>query len=306
MTSPLVWLPFDPALLGDVPDSDSLRYQVVTGTDPVPDGVEEVEFFVPPVQPPPLTGAAIASMTSLKVIQSMSAGIDRLHGQVPDTVVLCNARGVHNTATAEQAVTLTLAAQREVAEFAEHQRAGRWAPRHSRGLGDKRVLLVGYGSIGESIEARLAGFEAELVKVARTARPGVHGWDELPDLVPTADVIILVVPLTSQTRGLVDAAFLRRMKPDALLVNVARGPVVDTMALVEACADGRIRAALDVTDPEPLPEDHPLWTTPGVLITPHVGGDTDAEAPRLRRLIQQQLIRFAAGEPMVNQIDGEY
>lgn len=302
MTS-LVWLPFDPSHLGDVPDT--LRYEVVTGLDPLPATVAEVEFFVPPLTRG-VTAEVIDAMTSLQVLQTTSAGVDVVRDLVPEAVTLCNAKGVHNTATAEHAVTLTLAAQRAITEFADHQAAGSWAPRHTPGLGEKTVLIVGYGSIGKSIAARLDGFEAEVVKVARSARPGVHGWEELPDLLPAADVVILIVPLTDQTRGLVDADFLGRMKTGALLVNVARGPVVDTDALLAACESGRIRAAIDVTDPEPLPPGHPLWAAPNLLLTPHVGGDTDAEAGRLRWLIVEQLNRFAAGEPLLNVITGAY
>ncbi|MFT4262547.1 MAG: 2-hydroxyacid dehydrogenase [Nocardioides sp.] len=300
----LVWLPIDPADLGELPGD--LAYEVVRSTDPVPPGAENVELWVPPSQPPAAYEAAFAAMASLQVVQTMSAGIDSVKGLVPDGVALHNARGVHDTATAEHAVALTLAAQRAIPVFAEQQGAGAWKQFHTPGLGDKTVLIVGYGSIGRAIARRLEGFEADVVKVARTARDGVHGLGELPALVPRADVVILMTPLTDTTRGMVGAEFLSWMRPGALLVNVARGPVVDTDALVEACAAGRIRAAVDVTDPEPLSADHPLWRTPNVLVTPHVGGDTDAEAVRLHRLLREQLTRFAAGEPLVNEITGDY
>ena len=158
---------------------------------------------------------------------------------------------------------------------------------------------MGFGSIGRAIARRLRGFECEVVAVARTAREvdgvPVHPVDALPELLPDADVVILIVPLTSATRGMVDAAFLARMRDGALLVNVARGPVVDTDALLAECASGRLRAALDVTDPEPLPADHPLWRTDGVLISPHVGGNTTAFLPRARRLVAEQVQRHRAG-----------
>ncbi len=171
---------------------------------------------------------------------------------------------------------------------------------------DRRVLVVGYGAIGAAIEARLRAFECEVVRVARTARDGVHAIAELPELLPTADVVILIVPLTSETRGLVDAGFLAAMKQDALLVNLARGAVVVTDDLLAALHDGRVRAALDVTDPEPLPADHPLWDAPGVLISPHAGGASTAMWPRAHRLVREQLARFVAGEPLVNVMTGEY
>jgi phosphoglycerate dehydrogenase-like enzyme len=173
-------------------------------------------------------------------------------------------------------------------------------------LADSRVLIVGYGAIGEALERRLAGFEVEVTRVARTPREGVHGYDALPGLLPDADVVVLIVPLTAQTLGMVDASFLARLRDGALLVNVARGGVVDTDALVSELGSGRIAAALDVTDPEPLPPGHPLWSCPNLLLTPHVGGASSAMEPRAHRLVRDQLARFAAGEPLVNVMSGDY
>jgi phosphoglycerate dehydrogenase-like enzyme len=153
------------------------------------------------------------------------------------------------------------------------------------------------------VEHRLAGFEVTLLRVARSSRDGVAGLDELPDLLPQADVVVLTVPLSTQTRGMVDAAFLARMRDGALLVNVARGAVVDTDALLDELSTGRLQAALDVTDPEPLPADHPLWRAPGLLLTPHVGGNTSAFLPRALRLVREQLRRHVAGEPLANIVD---
>lgn len=172
-------------------------------------------------------------------------------------------------------------------------------------LADKHVLIVGYGAIGGAIEDRLTPFEvARVTRVARSARTTergpVHPLTELPELLPEADVVIMVTPLTEDTRGLVNAEFLARLKDGALLVNVGRGPVVDTKALLAELESGRITAALDVTDPEPLPQEHPLWQAPGVLISPHVGGPTSAFLPRAKRLLAAQLTRFAAGEPLEN------
>ncbi len=177
-----------------------------------------------------------------------------------------------------------------------HEWAFQWLP----ALADKRVLLVGHGAIGAAIEARLAPFEVEVVRVARTTRDGVHAIDALPALLPDADVVILCLPLTESSRGLVDAEFLARMRRGALLVNVARGAVVVTDDLVAALHEGRIRAAVDVTDPEPLPADSPLWSAPGLLISPHVGGASSAMWPRAHRLVRDQLHRYAAGEPLRN------
>ena len=304
MTDPLVWLPFDPAELGDVPTG--LRYEVVDPMRHVPDSVGDVEFYVPPYNMGPRIGDVLPRMSSLRVIQTMSAGVDNVRDLVPAGVTLCNGRGIHDTSTAELTLALVLAALRGLPRFVRQQDAGEWRAGFEQSLADKRVLLVGYGAIGSAIEARLLPFECEVVRVARSARDGVHAIDELPTLVPTADVVVLIVPLTAETRGLVDAAFLDRMKDGALLVNVARGPVVVTDDLVAALSTGRIAAALDVTDPEPLPADHPLWRAPNVLVSPHVGGASSAMWPRAYRLVRQQLERFAAGEQLANVMSGEY
>jgi phosphoglycerate dehydrogenase-like enzyme len=304
VSEPLVWLPFDPAELGEPPPG--LRYEVVDPRRHVPDSVGEVAFYVPPYQMGSQAGAALAQMTSLRVVQTLTAGVDNVRGRIPSGVTLCNGRGIHDTSTAELALALTLAGLRGLPRFVRQQDAHEWRSRFEDSLADKRVLLVGYGAIGSAIEARLRPFECEVVPVARRARDGVHAIEELPDLLPTADVVVLIVPLTAATRGLVDAAFLDRLGDGALLVNVARGAVVVTDDLVGALAGGRIRAALDVTDPEPLPSDHPLWAAPNVLITPHVGGASSAMWPRAYRLVRRQLERFVAGEPLANVMTGEY
>ena len=305
VTEPLVWLPFDPALLGDPPAG--LRYEVVVPEEgEVPASVGQVELYVPPYRFSEVDWALIPRMTSLRVIQTMTAGVDHIRPYVPDGVVLCNGRGIHDASTAELAMTLVLSSLRGIPGFVRAQDAGVWASAGRQSLADCTVLVVGYGAIGAALERRLDGFEVDVVRVARTARPGVHGYDELAGLLPDADVVVLIVPLTQQTRRMVDAAFLHRMKDGALLVNVARGPVVDTDALVEALESGRISAALDVTDPEPLPGGHPLWRCPNLLLTPHVGGDTTAKDSRSYRLVREQLARFAAGEPLANVMTGEY
>lgn len=311
MTSdrPLVWLPFDPADLdasGGAPDG--LRYEVVDPVDgPVPDSVGEVALWVTPYRMDHALTDVLPRMTSLQVLQLLSAGADHVRGRVPEGVTVCTGRGIHDASTAELALTLVLASLRGVPEFVRQQDAGVWDRPWRPALADRRVLLVGYGSIGTAIEARLEPFECEVVRVARTARVAddggpVHGFDELPALVPDADVVVLICPLTDETRGLVDAAFLARMKDGALLANLARGAVVVTDDLVAALHEGRVRAALDVTDPEPLPADHPLWSAPGVLVSPHVGGATSAMWPRAHRLVAAQLRRFAAGEPLANRL----
>jgi len=213
-------------------------------------------------------------------------------------VRLCNAAGVHDASTAEIAVGLTVASLRGIDDFARAMPAGMWLQGRRESLADKRVLVIGAGGVGRAICRRVEAFEADVVMVGRTAREAVRALEDLPDLLPAADVVILAVPLDDTTRHMVDAQFLARMTDGALLVNVARGAVVATEALVAAVSSGRIRAAMDVTDPEPLPQGHPLWTLPGVLISPHVGGNSSAFVPRARRLVEAQLVRWAAGQSL--------
>lgn len=304
---PLVWMPFDAAELGSPPEG--LRYETFLPGDDgatVPESVSEVEFYVPPYRFSPSDSALVSRMPRLRVVQTVTAGVDHVRPFVPDGVLLCNGRGIHDASTAELAVGLVIASLRGFPGFVRAQDAGEWRPVKTRSLADRTVLIVGHGAIGSAIEERLGGFEVDVIRVARTPREGVHGFEDLPGLLPRADVVVLIVPLTDQTRGLVDRDFLGRMKDDALLVNVARGPVVDTEALVEALHTGRIHAALDVTDPEPLPAGHPLWSAPNLLLSPHVGGATSAMWPRAYRLVREQLERFAAGEPLVNVMNGPY
>lgn len=265
---------------------------------------DRIEFVVMPYERAGRVVARLAGLARLRVVQLLTAGYDDVAEALPDGVRLANAAGVHDASTAELAVGLVIAALRGIGDFARAQEKGLWLYSHRTSLADSRVLLVGSGGVGEAIAARLAPFEVSLTRVARRARDGehgrVHGVDELPALLPQHDVVVLAVPLSAATRGLADAEFLAAMPDDALLVNVARGPVVVTDALLAEVGSGRLRAALDVTDPEPLPADHPLWHAPNTLISPHVGGNTTAFVPRARALLRDQLEAFAAGRSLRN------
>ncbi|MEV4091921.1 2-hydroxyacid dehydrogenase [Streptosporangium saharense] len=300
-----IWVPSQAAadVVRDLPGVECVVYD---GTGPVPEGVEEVEVWVPPLIPPSRVPGLIGEMRGLRLLQTVTAGVDAYRPHLPEGVVLCNARGVHDAGTAEWAVGAMIAVLREFPGFVAAQERGEWTYHHTGVLADSTVLIVGYGSIGQALERRLDGFEVDVVRVARTAREGVHGQDELPELLPKADVVVLLVPATPTTTGLVDAAFLAAMKDGALLVNAARGGVVDTDALLAELERGRLVAALDVTDPEPLPAGHPLWSAPGVFITPHVAGSSPASGRRLLRLLRSQLLRHLAGEQLKNVITGSY
>jgi phosphoglycerate dehydrogenase-like enzyme len=303
-----IWLPYPDVAtavseLGPLPDGLVADGFLADGT--WPDSVAEVELLVSPyMHPAPAVMARVDEMTNLKVVQLLSAGYDNFVPYLRDGVQLCNAAGVHDASTAELAVALALANNRHLDTYARNMTTGSWRTDFSTSLADRRVLIVGYGRIGSAIERRLAGFEvASVTRVAghaRTGEPAVHAISDLPSLLPEADVVFVITPLTPETEGLIGAAELAALPDDALLVNVSRGKVVDTAALVAATASGRIRASLDVTDPEPLPSDHPLWLTPGVFISPHVGGQSSAFQPRMRALVRAQLARFAAGEPLAN------
>ncbi|MGY0018855.1 2-hydroxyacid dehydrogenase [Streptomyces sp. cg35] len=302
-----VWLPFRADEVPGLPEG--LNYRFWNGEPDFPaDPADCAYYVVPYMKSIEIAVRPLPEMASLRVLQTLSAGVDHVQSglkYLSPGVELCNARGVHDASTAELALTLILASLRGIPDFVRGQDRGEWRSGFRPALADKNVLIVGYGAIGAAIEDRLVPFEvARVARVARSARTAergpVHPLTDLPELLPEADVVILVTPLTEDTRGLVNAEFLARLKDGALLVNVGRGPVVDTKALLAELESGRINAALDVTDPEPLPRDHPLWQAPGVLISPHVGGPTSAFLPRAKRLLAAQLTRFAAGQPLDN------
>ncbi|MFG2771341.1 2-hydroxyacid dehydrogenase [Streptomyces sp. NPDC048350] len=306
-----VWLPIPADEIEGLPDpgTSGFNYRLWDGGPDFPaDPARCVFYVVPYMKGSEIAVRPLAGMASVRAVQTLSAGTDHVTpglGSLPPGVELCNAKGVHEASTAELTLALILASLRGIPGFVRGQDKEEWRAGFYPALADKSVLIVGYGSIGAAIEDRLVPFEcARVVRVARSARTTERGpvqpLSELPALLPQADVVVLSTPLTPATRHLADAGFLGRMKDGALLVNVARGPVVDTAALLKGVESGRITAALDVTDPEPLPPGHPLWHAPGVLLSPHVGGSTSAFMPRAKRLIAAQLTRFAAGERLAN------
>lgn len=300
------WLPWEDAesTLGGVPAGFDVEWYA-GGERPA--SLDQVEFYVPAYMGGSDVVEVVRDMPALKVVQLQTAGFENVLPHLADDVTLCNARGVHDASTAELAVGLILASYRRLPRAVRNQDQQVWPASYDEmddSLADRTVLILGYGSIGEALERRLTGFECEIIRVARRPRDGVHPISELPALLPLADVVVLLTPATADTRGMVDGKFLAQLKDGALLVNVARGVVVDTDALLTELAGGRIRAALDVTEPEPLPAGHPLWSAPNVLVNPHRGGASTAFAPRVARLVRAQLERFAAGEPLINVVAG--
>jgi phosphoglycerate dehydrogenase-like enzyme len=267
-----------------------------------------VEFWVPdflganPVE----YRAIVEAMPGLKVIQAQTAGVDVLLQVLPDGAELCDARGVHGSSTAEWALTALLSVFREFPRFERARQQRRWDYSVTDELAGKRVVIVGAGDVGQQLARRVTACDATPVMVARTAREGVSSIGELPELLPGADAVVLIVPKTSETIGMVDAKFLAAMPDGAVLVNAARGPVVDTGALLAELTSGRLRAAVDVVDPEPLPADHPLWLAPNLLLTPHVAGSVLGFGNRFAALLVGQLRRYLHGEPLENVVTGQY
>lgn len=304
-----VWQPFDDLVATTGPVPDGIEMTVWEGLGELPEGSDTVQAIVVPYLSSESTIGALAEMPELRWLQTLTAGTDSLAGKIPSWVTVCNARGLHDTATAEQALALTLAGRNDVTAYERQRQQGLWETIRQRpGLADASVVILGYGSIGKAIEARLLPFECRVTRVARTARDAdgvhVHAFVELPELLADADVLIIVAPLTQETTGLVDAALLARLPDGALVVNVGRGKIIDSDALLAELVSRRLEAALDVTDPEPLPAGHPLWTAPGLVLLPHIGGHSRAFEPRARRLVADLLTRLAAGDEPRNIVPG--
>ena len=253
--------------------------------------------------------ALLPRIQDVRVVQAMSAGVEDLLGHIPEGAILCDGAGIHDVSVAEWTVMAILASYRELPRQIASQLEARW---QRPGIGEMSdlmgldVLIVGYGAIGRALEARLQPFGVNIVRVGRQARRDVHPAADLPSLLPHADVVVILLPLTPQTTGFADAGFIARMKAGALLVNPSRGRVVQTPALVDALRERRIRAALDVTDPEPLPDGHELWTLPGVLITPHTAGTVRGMFDRAWDLVARQLQKFLDGQPLDNVVSEGY
>ena len=286
---------------GEIPGLEMVTWDI---HEPHP-RADEVAVVVPPYLDPHQRLDLLGTLPRLELVQLLTAGYDNVTPHLPRGVTLCSGGGIHDASTAELALTLILASIRGIPDFVRAQDRHHWIPtRIWPALADRRVLVVGYGKVGRAIAVRLLSFETTVTAVASRARGGdelvqtVHGIDELPALLPEQDVVVVITPLTDATAGLVDAGFLAAMKDGALVVNVARGKVADTDALLAEAASGRLRVAVDVTDPEPLPADHPLWSTPNVLVSPHVGGASTAFRPRALALVRRQLAAYAEGRPL--------
>lgn len=293
----------DQRLLEALEPIEGVEFVVWDLTGAAPEG--RLDLLVPGYMGNPQALAALAGM-DVGLIQSQSIGYDGVASVLPEGCVFANAASVHEPSTAELAIGMMIASQRGIPDFVRNQATGKWDNSQRPSLADRRVLLVGYGGVGKAIEARLLPFETEITRMANRAREDdagtIYGIDDLYEQLPLHEIVVVSVPLSEQTEQLVDARFLAAMPDGALLVNVARGAVADTDALLAETSSGRLRAALDVTDPEPLPASHPLWSTPGVLITPHVGGASSAMFPRMVKLIRKQIRNLLEGKAPVNTV----
>lgn len=287
------------AALAGIDGLEVVRYAV----DELP---ERAEILVPGFLVESDPAAVVARLPRLRLIQLLTAGAENWIGRVPEHVTLSIARGAHGGSTAEWALATLLAVYRELIPFERDRVTRTWERRPTETLLDKKVLVIGAGDLGTQLKRRLDACDAYTTLVGFRARDGVHGVDELPSLLGTHDAVVLMVPLTPTTTGMVDATFLSRMRDGAVLVNAARGKVVDTDALVGELTAGRLRAALDVTEPEPPPADHPLWTAPGLLLTPHVAASVEGYQARAYAVVAAEIARYVAGEPLHNVVRGDY
>ena len=264
----------------------------------------DIEFYVPSYMGDIRTLEVIAEMKNLKIVHYSQAGYDDILPHIPNSVILCNASGLHDVSTSELAIGLAIASRRGFTQFIDNQKKGLWHRQTKPTLADSHVGIVGYGHIGKRIASLLEEFETKVTPFSRSGNDGAVKISEFDNFLPDLDVIILILPLTHESKHFINADRINKMKDGATLINVARGAIVDTNALIAELNTGRITAGLDVTDPEPLPEGHPLWSAPNLIITPHVGGDSAAFDPRARKMVEEQLERLAQSKPLLNQITG--
>ena len=299
MSAPTIWSEFSGLVI-----HESLKVFPLHGKFPEPEILEKIQFYVPPYMVGPRALEAISRMSSLQVIQSPNAGVDDILKILPPGVTLCNAKGVHDASTSELAIGLAISARRGFPTFMANQSQGKWVHERHNALADSRVGIVGMGNIGSLIARQLEAFSVEVISFSRSGKDGNKTMSDFDQLLPTLDVVILILPLSNESHHLMNRSRINSMKPGATLVNMARGAIIETSALVDALNRGHITAGIDVTDPEPLPEEHPLWSAPNLIITPHVGGDSSAFNPRVRALIESQVERFATGQPLINVVAG--
>lgn len=294
-----VWLPDNPARAGIGELPEAVEVHLIPRKGALPPEFEAVEFLVPPFGSRRVI-EALPRLSALRVVQVNSAGVDWIAGSIPDGVTLCSARGTRDVPVAEWVVGVILDSYKGLGRLRRQQDEAQWAPRMPRELAGSKALIVGYGSIGQAVEQRLRPFGVEVTRVASRGRGDIHRVEALDELLPHADIVIVLLPAKPETTGLIEKKRLARLRTGALLINAGRGAAIDQRALIDELDSGRLEAALDVTDPEPLPPDNPLWKLPNVLITPHIAGDSPAADQRVYELVGDQIRRYVQGQPLLN------
>ena len=262
--------------------------------------LSEITFYVPKYMGGKQALEYSTKMSNLKFLQVPNAGFEDAIEYMKPGMTLCNARGVHDDSTAELAVGLAIAVRRGLHDFVRAQDRGAWIHERYSSFSDSNIVIIGFGSIGQSLAKKLSGFEVSIKAFSRSGKDGAVKLDQLDAYLPQADIVFLTLPLNAESKNLFDAVRLSKMKNGSLIINVARGPIINTEALIEELNSGRLSAGLDVTDPEPLPPDHPLWRAKNCLIAPHVGGDSTAFESRGKKLVEEQIARLANGEELIN------
>ncbi|MFL5873285.1 MAG: 2-hydroxyacid dehydrogenase [Solirubrobacterales bacterium] len=294
-----VWLPENLAQAGVGELPESVEVHLIPRNGGLPPEIEEAQFLVPPFGSSRVI-EALPRFRALRVVQVNSAGVDWIAPAIPEGVTLCNARGTRDTPVAEWVVGAILDSYKHFARFRQQQLQARWEPGMPKELAGSKVLIVGHGSIGRAVAERLLPFGVEVTGIASRPRSNLHGVETIDELLPQADIVIALLPATPETTGLIDRERLARLKTGALLINAGRGNAIDTDALLDELGSGRLKAGLDVTEPEPLPPDSPLWKLPNVLITPHIAGDSPAADQRVYELVGDQIRRHLEGRPLLN------
>jgi phosphoglycerate dehydrogenase-like enzyme len=297
MSEQVVWTQWDDLNVPSIFKKLSPRLSPIDRSD-----LSKITFYVPTYPAGKSDLEHIRSMPNLKILQLPTAGFEVALDYLTPQITLCNGKGIHDDSTAELAIGLTIASLRGFPSFIRRQDIGEWLFTKEKSINDCKIGIVGFGSIGSNIARMLSGFSVEIVAFTQSGRDNTIAITDLDNHLPTLDVVILILPLTKDSKHLFDAGRLSLMKDGALLINVARGQIVDTEALIKELNSGRLTAGLDVTDPEPLPKGHPLWSAKGVLISPHIGGNTSIFENRAKKLIESQLNLLAAGKPLNNVI----
>ena len=281
-----------------------MTHLATDGFLPSEDQLDQVEFYVPSYMRGIKTLEIIPKMKNLKVVHYSQAGYEDILGFTPESVILCNASGLHDVSTAELTLGLTIASRCDLPQIFNNQQRQTWVHKRRTALADSHVGILGHGHIGKRIAGLIQNFEAKVTSFSQSGADGAVKVSEFDSYLPSLDVIILILPLTDKTHHFFNKKRLQAMKDGASIINMARGPIIDTQALIEELNTGRIYAALDVTDPEPLPDGHPLWSAKNLIITPHIGGDSTAFEPRAKAMVELQLSRIAQGIGPINQVHG--